>query len=71
LIWRPLCSIRFSLDRIGTFQAIGGLMFGRVALFSSYDDVTAFSRTIQFRQEWGVLFILDQLAAIFAIAELA
>ena len=60
-----------SLDRLGILQAIGGFVLSLVALFSSYDHITAFSRTIQLQQQWGIVFILASVATVALDAELA
>ena len=59
------------LDRLGFTQAIGGLVLGLIALFSSYDHITVFSRTIALQQQWGILFIAASVATVFVDAELA
>jgi hypothetical protein len=46
-------------------------VLGLVALFSSYDHITVFSYKIHLQQQWGVVFILASVAAIFVDAELA
>ena len=63
--WRP------SLDRLGLTQAIGGLVLGLIALFTSYDHITFAGITIPLQQQWGVLFIIASVATIFVDAELA
>ncbi|MEB3193728.1 MAG: hypothetical protein VKO19_01220 [Cyanobacteriota bacterium] len=62
---------RLNLDRFGFLEAIGGLVLGLIALFSSYDHITVFSRTIALQQQWGILFIAASVATVFVDAELA
>ncbi|MFN9989451.1 MAG: hypothetical protein ACK549_04275 [Cyanobacteriota bacterium] len=62
---------RLTLDRFGFLEAIGGLVLGLIALFSSYDHITVFSRTIGLQQQWGILFIAASVATIFVDAQLA
>ncbi|MEB3323933.1 MAG: hypothetical protein VKM17_01190 [Cyanobacteriota bacterium] len=59
------------LDRLGLTQAIGGLVLGLIALFTSYDHITAFGYTIHLQQQWGVVFILASVATVFVDAQLA
>jgi hypothetical protein len=37
------------LDRLGVLQVLGGLALSLIALFSSYDRITAFGRPLQLR----------------------
>jgi len=60
-----------SLDRLGLIQAIGGLLLGLIALFSSYDHITFAGTSIQLQQQWGPLFIIASVATIVVDAELA
>jgi hypothetical protein len=62
---------RLTLDRFGFLEAIGGLVLGLIALFSSYDHITVFNRTIALQQQWGILFIAASVATVFVDAELA
>jgi hypothetical protein len=39
------------LDQLGAIQAGGGLSIGLIALFSSYDHITAFGRSIGLQQQ--------------------
>jgi hypothetical protein len=64
-LWRP------SLDRFGFLEAIGGLVLGLIALFTSYDHITFAGTTISLQQQWGTLFILASVATIFVDAQLA
>jgi hypothetical protein len=62
---------RLSLDRIGFTQAIGGLVLGLIALFSSYDHITLAGSTIALQQQWGILCIAASVATVVVDAELA
>ena len=59
------------LDRLGFLQALGGLVLGLIALFSSYDHLTVFGRSIVLQQQWGIPFIAASVATIFIDAQLA
>jgi hypothetical protein len=59
------------LDRLGWLQAIGGLLLGLIALFSSYDHITLAGTSVQLQQQWGVLFIAASVATVLVDAELA
>jgi hypothetical protein len=59
------------LDRLGLLQAIGGLLLGLIALFSSYDHITLAGTSIQLPQQWGPLFIAASVATVVVDAELA
>jgi hypothetical protein len=59
------------LDRLGTTQAIGGLVLGLIALFSSYDHITIAGSSVQLQQQWGVVFILASVATVLVDAQLA
>jgi len=52
------------LDHLGAIQAGGGLILGLIALFSSYDHITAFGRSIVFQQQWVVFFIVASMAIV-------
>ena len=39
------------LDHLGAIQAGGGVILGLIALFSSYDHITAFGRSIGLQQQ--------------------
>jgi hypothetical protein len=54
------------LDRLGFTQALGGLVLGLIALFSSYDHITIFGRTIELQQQWGIAFIAASVAIFFS-----
>ena len=41
-------------DCQGWIEAIGGLVIGLIALYSSYDHVNLFSSTIYLNQQWGI-----------------
>jgi len=62
---KPLGIYRFSLDRLGLTQAIGGLVLGLIALFSSYDHITFPGRSIPLQQQWGIPFIFASVATVF------
>jgi hypothetical protein len=68
---QPLRLRRLTLDRFGFLEAIGGLVLGLIALFSSYDHITFAGTTIALQQQWGILFIVASVATIFVDAELA
>jgi hypothetical protein len=59
------------LDRLGFLQALGGLALSLIALFSSYDHITVFGRSIVLQQQWGIPFIAASVATIFIDAQLA
>jgi hypothetical protein len=59
------------LDRLGLIQAIGGLLLGLIALFSSYDHISVAGTSLQLQQQWGPLFILASVATVVIDAELA
>ena len=59
------------LDHLGVLQVLGGLALSLIALFSSYDHITAFGRTLQLQQQWGIVFIAASLATVIVDAELA
>jgi hypothetical protein len=59
------------LDRLGLIQAIGGLLLGLIALFSSYDHVNIAGRNLPLQQQWGILFIAASVASILVDAQLA
>jgi superfamily II DNA helicase RecQ len=59
------------LDYLGAIQAGGGLILGLIALFSSYDHITAFGRSIGLQQQWGIPLIAASVATIFIDAQLA
>ena len=45
------------LDLLGAIQASGGLILGLIALFTSYDHITVFGRSIGLQQQWGIPLI--------------
>ena len=59
------------LDRLGLIQAIGGLLLGLIALFSSYDHLTFAGRNLPINQQWGIPLIAASVAIVFVDAELA
>jgi hypothetical protein len=56
---------------LGLTQAIGGVVLGLIALFSSYDHITIAGHRIGLQQQWGILCILASVATVFVDAELA
>ena len=59
------------LDQLGAIQAGGGLLLGLIALFSSYDYITAFGRSIGLQQQWGIPLIAASVATVVVDAQLA
>ncbi|MFN7897260.1 MAG: hypothetical protein ACK5Q6_14125 [Cyanobacteriota bacterium] len=59
------------LDLLGAIQAGGGLILGLIALFTSYDHITVFGRSIGLQQQWGIPLIAASVATVFIDAELA
>jgi hypothetical protein len=59
------------MDRLGLTQAIGGLVLGLIALFTSYDHITLAGRTIPLQQQWGIPLIFASVATVFIDAQLA
>ncbi|MFZ9754193.1 MAG: hypothetical protein ACO3B3_11665, partial [Cyanobium sp.] len=53
------------LDRLGSTQAIGGLVLGLIALFCSDGHIALAGRSLQLQRQWGIVFILASVAAIF------
>ena len=64
--WRLL-----GFDGQGWIQAIGGLVIGLIALYSSFDHVYLLSHRITLHRQWGVWFIAASLAVVFLDAQLA
>jgi hypothetical protein len=62
---------RLYLDRFGLLQAIGGLVLGLIALFTSYDHLSLAGLTIPIQQQWGLVCIAAALATVVVDAELA
>jgi hypothetical protein len=58
-------------DCQGWIEAIGGLVIGLIALYSSYDHVNLFSSTIYLNQQWGIWLIVASLAVVAIDAQLA
>ena len=58
-------------DGQGWIQAIGGLVIGLIALYSSFDHVYLLSHRITLHRQWGVWFIAASLAVVFLDAQLA
>jgi superfamily II DNA helicase RecQ len=47
------------------------VILGLIALFSSYDHITAFGRSIGLQQQWGIPLIAASVATIFIDSQLA
>ncbi|MCX5958956.1 MAG: hypothetical protein NT053_03630 [Cyanobacteria bacterium] len=47
------------------------MILGLIALFSSYDHITAFGRSIGIQQQWGIPLIATSVATIFIDSQLA
>ena len=47
------------------------MILGLIALFSSYDHITAFGRSIGLQQQWGIPLIAASVATIFIDSQLA
>jgi hypothetical protein len=62
---------RWSLDRLGLTQAIGGFVLGLIALFSSYDHISIAGHSLPRQQQWGILLIVASVATVFVDAQLA
>jgi hypothetical protein len=54
----------FGLDRQGWVQALGGIVFSLIALYSSYDHISLRITVIHLAQQWGVWFIIASLAIV-------
>jgi len=59
------------LDRPGLLQALGGLILGLIALFSSYDHLSFAGRSFPLPQQWGIPCIAASVATAVVDAELA
>ena len=59
------------LDHLGAIQAGGGLIIGLIALFTSYDHITVYGRSIGLQQQWGIPLIAASVATIFIDSQLA
>jgi len=59
------------LDRLGWLQAIGGLLLGLIALFSSYDHITLAGTSVQLQQQWGIPLIAASVATVLVDSQLA
>ena len=59
------------LDYLGAIQASGGLILGLIALFTSYDHITAFGHNIGLQQQWGIPLIAASVATVFIDSQLA
>jgi len=60
-----------ALDRPGAIQAIGGLILGLIALFTSYDHLTLAGLDLPIQQPWGIVCIAASVATVVVDAELA
>jgi hypothetical protein len=47
------------------------VILGLIALFSSYDHITAFGRSIGLQQQWGIPLIAASVATVVVDAQLA
>ena len=54
-------------DCQGWIEAIGGLVIGLIALYSSYDHINVFGRVISLNKQQGVWFIAASLAVVFGL----
>jgi hypothetical protein len=52
-------------------QAIGGLVIGLIALYSSYDHIAFGSTKYKLNRQWGVWLIASSLAVVAVDAQLA
>ena len=59
------------LDHLGAIQAGGGLLLGLIALFSSYDHITAFGHNNGLQQQWGIPLIAASVAVVLIDSQLA
>jgi hypothetical protein len=51
-------------------QAVGGVVLGLIALFSSNNDhITAFGHRIGLQQQWGIVGIAASVATVVVVAE--
>jgi hypothetical protein len=50
---------------------LGAIALSLIALFSSYDHITVFSRSFALQQQWGIPFIAASLATVLVDAQLA
>jgi hypothetical protein len=64
--WRFL-----GFDGQAWMQAIGGLVIGLIALYSSYDHITFGSTKHKLNRQWGVWLIASSLAVVAVDAQLA
>jgi hypothetical protein len=67
----PSPSAPAALDRQGLLEVAAGTVIALIALFSSYDHITAIGRTIPLQQQWGVWLIAASLALVVVDAQLA
>jgi hypothetical protein len=59
------------LDRLGLIQSLGGLIFGLIALFTSYDHITLADHSLPLQQQWGIPLIAASVATVVIDAQLA
>ncbi len=59
------------LDHLGAIQAGGGLIIGLIALFTSYDHITVYGRSIGLQQQWGIPLIAASVAVVLIDSQLA
>jgi len=62
---------RLGLDRLGLTQAIGGLVLGLIALFSSYDHISIAGGSLPIQQQWGIPCIAASVAVVLIDSQLA
>jgi uncharacterized membrane protein len=67
----PLPGPPLGLDRRGLLEATAGTVIALIALFSSYDHITTFGRSLPLQQQWGVWLIAASLALVVVDAQLA
>ena len=62
---------RLGLDLSGLIQAIGGLVLGLIALFSSYDHISIAGRSLPIQQQWSIPCIAASVAIVLIDSQLA
>ena len=58
-------------DWLGLTQAIGGLVLGLIALFSSYDHINVAGRSLPIQQQWGIPCIAASVVVVLIVSQLA
>jgi len=53
------------LDQPGAIQAIGGLILGLIALFTSHDHLTLAGLDLPIPEPWGIPLIAASVATVF------